>query len=296
LPYLGAIVAFLDKIAPNLKMHFRKTGMQQRGETMAKKMSVTSIKHAKGGTPLMMITAYDALFARLFDPIADIILVGDSLNMSFAGRPDTLSATMEQMIYHTKAVCAGAPETFVICDMPFGTYTTPERAFDNAMAVYQQTEADAVKIEGGKDKASVIAYLTSQGIAVCGHIGLLPQSVRSEGGYKVKGKDEANTLALIEDAKAVEAAGAFCIVLEGVKADAARRIAEAVQVPIVGIGAGSSVDGQVLVFSDMLGLYEPFVPKFVKQYMNGAEAVKTAVEQYKQEVATRAFPAEEHTY
>ncbi len=270
--------------------------MQQRGENMAKKMSVTSIKNAKGGTPLTMITAYDALFARLFDPIADIILVGDSLNMSFAGHPDTLSATMEQMIYHTKAVCAGAPGTFVICDMPFGTYTTPERAFDNAMAVYQQTGADAVKIEGGRDKASTIAYLTAQGIAVCGHIGLLPQSVRSEGGYKVKGKDETNTLSLIEDAKAVEAAGAFCIVLEGVKADAARRIAEAVQIPIVGIGAGNSVDGQVLVFSDMLGLYEPFVPKFVKQYMNGAEAVKTAVAQYKEEVATRAFPAEEHTY
>lgn len=263
---------------------------------MARKMSVTSIKNAKGGTPLMMITAYDALFARLFDPIADIILVGDSLNMSFAGRPDTLSATMEQMLYHTKAVCNGAPGTFVICDMPFGSYTSCERAFDNAMEVYRQTDADAVKIEGGRDKADIIAHLTANGIAVCGHIGLLPQAVRSEGGYKVKGKDEANTLALIEDAKAVEAAGAFCIVLEGVKAEAGTRIAEAVSIPVVGIGAGSGVDGQVLVFSDMLGLYEPFVPKFVKQYLNGAEAVKSAVSQYKEEVAERTFPAQEHTY
>ena len=151
---------------------------------MAKKMSVTSIKNAKGGTPIVMITAYDALFARLFDPIADIILVGDSLNMSFAGKPDTLSATLEQMIYHTQAVCTGAPNSFVICDMPFGTYTTAERALENSIAVYQQSGADAVKIEGGRDKADIIAHLTSNGIAVCGHIGLLPQSVRGEGGYK----------------------------------------------------------------------------------------------------------------
>lgn len=263
---------------------------------MTRKMSVTSIMKAKGGTPLTMITAYDALFARLFDPIADILLVGDSLNMTFAGKADTLSATMAQMIYHTQAVCSGAPTSFVICDMPFGTYTTREQALENAIEVYRQTPADAVKIEGGADKADIIAHLTSHGVAVCGHIGLLPQSVRSEGGYKVKGKDEASALSLIEDAKAVEAAGAFCIVIEGVKADVATRVAEAVSVPLVGIGAGSGVDGQVLVFSDMLGLYEPFVPKFVKQYMNGAEAVKAAVESYKSEVRSRTFPAEEHTY
>ncbi|MHC3995201.1 3-methyl-2-oxobutanoate hydroxymethyltransferase [Thiomicrolovo sp. ZZH C-3] len=263
---------------------------------MAKKLSVGAIRNAKGGTPLMMITAYDALFARLFDPIADILLVGDSLNMSFAGKPDTLSATLEQMIYHTQAVCSGAPGTFVICDMPFGTYTTADRALDNAIAVYRQSGADAVKIEGGRDKADIIAHLTANGIAVCGHIGLLPQAVRGEGGYKVKGKDEANALSLIEDAKAVEAAGAFCMVVEGVKADVATRIAEAVSVPVIGIGAGSGVDGQVLVFSDMLGLYEPFVPKFVKQYLQGADAVKAAVTQYKEEVAARTFPAEEHTY
>lgn len=263
---------------------------------MAKKLTVGRILKAKGGTPLMMITAYDALFARLFDPIADIILVGDSLNMSFAGKPDTLSATLDQMIYHTRAVCAGAPETFIICDMPFGTYKTPEEALTNAIRVYQESGADAVKIEGGKSKAAIIERLTSEGIAVCGHIGLLPQSVRGEGGYKVKGKDEADALSLIEDAKAVEAAGAFCMVIEGVKADVAERVANAVTIPVIGIGAGSAVDGQVLVFSDMLGLYEPFVPKFVKQYLNGAEAVKAAVEAYKSDVQSRTFPAPEHTY
>lgn len=263
---------------------------------MPKKQTVTSIRKAKGQAPLVMITAYDALFARLFEAVADIILVGDSLNMSFAGKPDTLSSTMDQMLYHTQAVCAGAPEAFVICDMPFGTYTDAARALENAMEVYRQSGADAVKIEGGADKAEIIAHLTSNGIAVCGHIGLLPQNVRGEGGYKVKGKDEDSAMKLIDDALAVEAAGAFCIVIEGVKADVAARIAEAVAVPVIGIGAGNAVDGQVLVFSDMLGLYEPFVPKFVKRYMNGAADVKAAVERYRDEVVARTFPGEEHTY
>ena len=263
---------------------------------MTKKHTITSIKKSKGGTPLTMITAYDALFARLFDPIADIILVGDSLNMSFAGAPDTLSATLEQMIYHTKAVCTGAPNSFVICDMPFGSDTDKARALDNAIRVFRETPADAVKLEGGSAKAEIIRHLTSNGIAVCGHIGLLPQAVRSEGGYKVKGKDEAQVTQLIEDAKAVEAAGAFCMVLEGVKAEAATAVAKAVSVPVIGIGAGSGVDGQVLVFSDMLGLFEAFTPKFVKKYLNGADLVKEAVTAYKTEVQSRAFPDEPYIY
>ena len=263
---------------------------------MDRKHTITSIQKAKGATPLTMITAYDALFARLFDPIADIILVGDSLNMSFNGAPDTLSATLEQMIYHTKAVCHGAPNSFVICDMPFGTYTDKERALENAIRVFRETAADAVKIEGGSDKADLIAHLCSNGIAVCGHIGLLPQAVRSEGGYKVKGKDDAQVQKLIEDARAVEAAGAFCIVIEGVKAEAANAVAASVSVPVVGIGAGNGVDGQVLVFSDMLGLFEAFTPKFVKKYLDGAALVKKAVQNYKNEVQSRQFPDERHIY
>jgi len=263
---------------------------------MTKKLTVTSIQKAKGVTPLVMITAYDALFARLFDPIADIILVGDSLNMTFAGRPDTLSATLEQMLYHTNAVCSGAPGPFVICDMPFGTYPDEATALRNAVEVYAQTPADAVKIEGGSDKAPIVRHLTAHGIAVCGHIGLLPQAVRGEGGYKIKGKDEESALSLLDDAAAIEAAGAFCLVVEGVKAEVAARIADAVDIPVIGIGAGNAVDGQVLVFSDMLGLYEPFVPKFVKRYLDGADLVKTAVETYKKEVTERTFPAQEHTY
>ena len=263
---------------------------------MKKKMSITSIQKSKGVKPLVMITAYDALFASLFDENADMILVGDSLNMSFAGKEDTLSATLDQMIYHTNAVCRGAQNSFVVCDMPFGTYTNKKDALKNATKVFQQTKADCVKIEGGKDKAEIVKYLTSNGIAVCGHIGLLPQSVRGEGGYKVKGKDEKEKKRLLKDAKAIEEAGAFCMVIEGVKADVAKEVAQSVSIPVIGIGAGAEVDGQVLVFSDMLGFFEAFTPKFVKKYLDGATLVKEAVANYKDEVEKREFPKEEHTY
>jgi 3-methyl-2-oxobutanoate hydroxymethyltransferase len=239
---------------------------------------------------------YDALFANLLEPSSDMILVGDSLNMSFAGKSDTLSATMDQMLYHTNAVCNGAKNSFVICDMPFGTYTNKDNALRNAIRVFQETSADSVKIEGGEDKADIVKHLTSNGIAVCGHIGLLPQSVRSEGGYKVKGKTSKEQLQLIEDARAIEDAGAFCMVIEGVKAEIAQEIAKCVDIPVIGIGAGANVDGQVLVFSDMLGLFEEFTPKFVKKYMDGATLVKDAVKNYADEVVAREFPKEEHTY
>jgi 3-methyl-2-oxobutanoate hydroxymethyltransferase len=243
-----------------------------------------------------MITAYDALFASLFEESCDMILVGDSLNMSFAGKPDTLSATMDQMIYHTNAVCNGAKNSFVVCDMPFGTYTNKDDALHNSIRVFQETNADCVKIEGGKDKAEIVKHLTTNGIAVCGHIGLLPQSVRSEGGYKVKGRTTKEQLQLIEDARSIEDAGAFCLVIEGVIAEVAQEVANSVDIPVIGIGAGNQVDGQVLVFSDMLGLFEEFTPKFVKKYMDGATLVKDAVKSYAGEVKVRDFPQKEHTY
>jgi len=263
---------------------------------MTKKMTISSILKAKGNKPLVMITAYDALFASLFEESSDIILVGDSLNMSFAGKSDTISATMEQMIYHTKAVCNGAKNSFVICDMPFGTYINEKEALKNSIKVFQETNADAVKIEGGVQKAEIVKYLTSNAIAVCGHIGLLPQSVRSEGGYKVKGKTNEEALSLIKDAQAIENAGAFCLVIEGVKAEVAQEVAQSVSIPVVGIGAGVNVDGQVLVFSDMLGLFEAFTPKFVKKYMDGSTLVREAIKDYASEVQTREFPQEIHTY
>ena len=263
---------------------------------MNKKMTISSIKKSKGLTPLVMITAYDALFASLFEESCDMILVGDSLNMSFAGKKDTLSATMDQMIYHTNAVCNGAKNSFIVCDMPFGTYTNKEDALNNSIKVFQQTNADCVKIEGGKDKANIIEHLTSNGIAVCAHIGLLPQSVRGEGGYKVKGKTNEECLSLIADARAIEDAGAFCMVIEGVIAEVAQEVAASVDIPVIGIGAGNKVDGQVLVFSDMLGLFEAFTPKFVKKYIDGASLVKEAAKSYAGEVKVRDFPATEHTY
>jgi len=263
---------------------------------MTKKMTITSIKKAKGVQPLVMITAYDALFAKLLEPSSDMILVGDSLNMSFAGKSDTLSATLDQMIYHTNAVCMGAKNSFIVCDMPFGTYSNKEEALKNAIKVFQETSADTIKIEGGEDKADIIKYLCANGIAVCGHIGLLPQAVRGEGGYKVKGKTSEEELQLIKDAQAVEAAGAFCMVIEGVKAEVASVVANSVKIPVIGIGAGKDVDGQVLVFSDMLGLFEEFTPKFVKKYIDGASIVKDAVQNYTDEVKNKKFPKEEHTY
>jgi 3-methyl-2-oxobutanoate hydroxymethyltransferase len=263
---------------------------------MKRKLNINDIKKAKNEKLLVMITAYDALFAKLFDDIVDIILVGDSLNMTFAGKSDTLSATLEQMIYHTNAVCNGAKHSLIICDMPFGTYTTKQKALKNAIKVFQNTSADAIKIEGGKEKANIIKHLTKNGIAVCGHIGLLPQTVRGEGGYKVKGKNEHEELSLVEDAKAVEEAGAFCIVVEGVKEDVATVIAKSVDVPVIGIGAGNGVDGQVLVYSDMLGLFEDFTPKFVKKYLDGAKLVKEALNKYANEVRDRSFPSKEFTY
>ena len=260
------------------------------------KQSIGSILKAKNNRKLTMITAYDALFAKLFDEKVDFILVGDSLNMSFAGNDDTLSATLDQMIYHTNAVCKGAANTFVICDMPFGTYTNEKDALENAIKVFQQTNASAVKIEGGSSKAHIVKALTSNSIAVVGHIGLMPQNFRSEGGYKVKGKDEQNTKELIQDAIDIQNAGAFCLVVEGVKEDAAEQITKAVNIPVIGIGAGVKVDGQVLVWSDMLGLFEAFKPKFVRQYLNGASIVKDAVNSYVQDVENLNFPNESEKY
>jgi len=263
---------------------------------MNKKMTITSIQKAKGNNSLVMITAYDALFAKLLAPSADMILVGDSLNMSFAGKSDTLSATLEQMIYHTKAVCNGAKNSFIICDMPFGTYANKDDALKNSIKVFQETSADSIKIEGGEDKAEIINYLTSNGIAVCGHIGLLPQAVRGDGGYKIKGKNQEEELQLIKDAQAVEDAGVFCVVIEGVKPEVARIVANSINIPVIGIGAGVDVDGQVLVFSDMLGLFEEFTPKFVKKYLDGATLIKDAVQNYADEVKNKTFPTQEHTY
>ena len=259
---------------------------------MRKKHTINSIKSAKGKEKLVMVTAYDALFAKLFAPYVDMLLVGDSLNMVFAGKADTLSATMDQMIYHTRAVCNGAPQTFVVFDMPYGSYTDYTKALENGIRVYQETNADAVKLEGGQEKAPIVQTLTQNGIAVLGHIGLLPQHVRALGGYKIA--NDANRL--IEDALALQEAGAFALILEGTKAEVAKKVAESVSIPVIGIGAGSEVDGQVLVWSDMLGFFEDFTPKFVKKYLDGATLIKDALSRYANEVKSGIFPTKDHSY
>ncbi len=261
-----------------------------------KKVTLTTIANMKGKEPITMVTAYDALFAQLFDGEVEMILVGDSLNMSFLGKEDTLSATMDQMIYHTQAVCNGAKLPLIVLDMPFGSYTSPEVAIANASRAYQETNAQAVKVEGGKERAAIVEALTQNSIAVLGHIGLMPQFLRSDGGYKIRGKDAEDIASLIEDAKALEKAGAFALVVEGVKSEAAEAITKAVSIPTIGIGAGNSTDGQVLVWSDMFGFFETFKPKFVKQYGEGAQLIRKGLENYRNEVKDRTFPNEDYTY
>jgi 3-methyl-2-oxobutanoate hydroxymethyltransferase len=265
-------------------------------EKVAKKVTLTTIAKMKGVEPITMVTAYDALFAKLFNGNVDMILVGDSLNMSFLGKEDTLSATMDQMIYHTQAVCNGATLPLIVLDMPFGSYTSEELAVKNATRAYQETNAQAIKIEGGKERANIVKALTRNSIAVLGHIGLMPQFLRSDGGYKIRGKDKTDIASLVEDAKALEAAGAFAIVIEGVKSEAAKKITDAITIPTIGIGAGLDTDGQVLVWSDMFGFFEDFKPKFVKQYCKGAELIRENLEQYTSEVKERKFPSDEFTY
>ena len=270
--------------------------MSIQTEEVAKKVTLTTIAKMKGVEPITMVTAYDALFAKLFNGNVDMILVGDSLNMSFLGKEDTLSATMDQMIYHTQAVCNGATLPLIVLDMPFGSYTNKEQAVRNATRAYQETNAQAVKIEGGKERANIVKALTTNSIAVLGHIGLMPQFLRSDGGYKIRGKDKTDIASLVEDAKALEAAGAFAIVVEGVKSEAAKAITDAITIPTIGIGAGVDTDGQVLVWSDMFGFFEDFKPKFVKQYCKGAELIRENLEKYTSEVKSKEFPSKEFTY
>jgi len=264
--------------------------------SLSHKTTLKKLQKMKGQEKIVMITAYDALFASIFDPYVDMILVGDSLNMSFAGKPDTISATIDQMIYHTQAVCSKTEKSFVLFDMPFGTYSDKATALKHAVRVYQETGADAIKLEGGREKVEIIRHLSDNAIAVFGHIGLKPQSARSEGGYSIKGKSEEEKREIIENALALEEAGVVAMIIEGVKPDVAKEVTARLSIPTIGIGAGVECDGQVLVWSDMLGFFEDFMPKFVKQYLDGGKLVKEAVQQYASEVKSGAFPDAEHSY
>jgi 3-methyl-2-oxobutanoate hydroxymethyltransferase len=250
------------------------------------------------GERIVMLTCYDALFARLLEAAGvDVLLVGDSVNEVLAGAETTLSATLEQMLYHTKSVRRGSARALVVCDLPFLTYqVSREEAIKNAGRVLQETGCHAVKLEGGQPMADTVRALVDIGIPVMGHLGLTPQSVHALGGHRVQGRDDATAERLKADARALEAAGAFAIVLELVPAPLASQITKALTIPTIGIGAGPACDGQVLVLHDLLGLNDRFSAKFVKRYAAMAEDVRAAVRLYAAEVREGRYPGPEHSF
>ena len=254
------------------------------------------IRARKGSAPLVVLTAYSTPVARLVDAHCDIVLVGDSLGMVIYGMPSTLGVTMEMMILHGRAVVRGAQKAMPVIDMPFGSYEEgPAQAFRNAARLMAETGAPAVKLEGGQHMAETIAFLTARGVPVMAHVGLTPQAVNTLGGYKVVGRAE-EAEKVMADARAVEEAGAFSVVLEKVPEGLAARITQALTIPTIGIGAGVRCDGQVLVVDDMLGLFTDFRPKFVKRYAELGKAADEAIAAYAAEVRSRAFPAAEHSF
>ncbi|MCM1161874.1 MAG: 3-methyl-2-oxobutanoate hydroxymethyltransferase [Roseburia sp.] len=263
------------------------------------KTTVNTFKKAKeNGEKLTMLTAYDYSTAKLLEEAGvESILVGDSLGMVCLGYEDTLSVTMEDMIHHTKAVARGAKETLVIADMPFMSYqTSVYDAVVNAGRLIKEGHANAVKLEGGMEVCEQIRAIVNASIPVCAHLGMTPQSINSFGGFIVQGKQEEAAKKLLEEAKAVQEAGAFAVVLECVPEKLATFITENIQIPTIGIGAGAGCDGQVLVYQDMLGLYSDFVPKFVKQFRTLGEEMKGGFRDYIKEVKEGSFPAKEHTF
>jgi len=250
------------------------------------------------GQRIVVLTCYDALFARLLDEGGvDILLVGDSVNQVLAGAETTLSATLDQMIYHTKIVRRGAERALVVCDLPFLSYqVSPQDAIRNAGRVMQETGCHAVKLEGGQPMAATVRALVDVGIPVMGHLGLTPQSVHALGGYRVQGRDDTTAERIKGDAKALEDAGAFAIVLELIPAPLASQITKSLTIPTIGIGAGPACDGQVLVLHDMLGLNDRFAAKFVKRYAALAADVREAVQLYAAEVREGRYPGPEHSF
>ncbi len=263
-----------------------------------KSLSIPDLREQKAqGRKLTVLTCYDALFARLLDGEVDLLLVGDSLNQVLAGHATTLSATLDQMIYHAQAVRRGAEKSLVFVDLPFLSYqVTVEEALRNAGRVMKETGAHGVKLEGGEFMAETIRALVRIGIPVMGHIGLTPQSVHQLGGYRVQGRDPAAADRLRSDARFVEEAGACSVVLELVPAPLATEVSALLRIPTIGIGAGAGCDGQVLVLHDMLGLNEGFRPRFLKTYADLAGVVRGAARAYSEEVRAGRYPGKEHSF
>jgi 3-methyl-2-oxobutanoate hydroxymethyltransferase len=261
-----------------------------------KRVTVPEIRGRKNAKPVVCLTCYHAHTARLLDPHVDLMLVGDSLGMVMHGMENTLSVTLDMMIAHGKAVTRGSQHALVVVDMPFGSYEeSPQVAFRNAVRLIQETGCTAVKLEGGARIAETIRYLTERGIPVMGHIGLTPQMIQIFGGFKTQGRTEAEWPAIEADAKAVAAAGAFAIVLEGMAEPLAAKITKEIAIPTIGIGASAECDGQILVMEDMLGL-NPNPPKFVRRYANLGPDIEEAVKAYATDVRERRFPGRENVY
>ncbi|MFZ5627560.1 MAG: 3-methyl-2-oxobutanoate hydroxymethyltransferase [Spirochaetota bacterium] len=255
-------------------------------------------KKKVAGEKISVVTCYDNVFARLVARTSvDAILVGDSLGNVIQGNPNTLAVTVDDMVYHARAVRRGAPQAFIVVDLPFMSYqASVEDALRNAGRIVKETGADAVKLEGGEAVVPQVKALTTSGVPVMGHLGLTPQSLLALGGYKVQGKTNETARKMIADAKALEQAGAFAIVLEMVPAELAREISTALAIPTIGIGAGAGADGQVLVLTDLLGLDPDFTPRFVRKYAELSGSVLTALEQYAADVRDGKFPAEKETF
>jgi 3-methyl-2-oxobutanoate hydroxymethyltransferase len=254
-------------------------------------------ERARSGEKLVMLTAYDASFARVSDDAGvDILLIGDSLGMVIQGHDSTLPVTLEQTEYHVACVARGSSKALVLADMPFGSFqASPSQAFSNA-ARLMAAGAQMVKLEGGAVMVETTRFLVERGVPVCAHIGLTPQSVHTLGGYKVQGKQDDSAERLIADAKALEGAGAAIVLMEAMPATVARRVTQALTVPTIGIGAGPDVSGQVLVVYDMLDIYPGRKGRFVKNFMEGAPSVKAAIEAYVKAVKGKTFPAAEHSF
>jgi 3-methyl-2-oxobutanoate hydroxymethyltransferase len=268
-------------------------------DAAARKPALHELLQAKrDGRPLVMVTAYDYPSGRIAERAGvDLVLVGDSAAMVVLGHDSTVPATMDEMLMLTRAVTRGAQRPLVIADLPFGSYhVSVEQALESAIRFIKEGQADAVKLEGAGPMLSRVRALTDAGIPVMGHIGLTPQTATMLGGFKAQGRTAAKAVQLYEDALALQAAGCFSIVLEAVPSPVAARITEALDIPTIGIGAGPDCDGQVLVWHDLLGLYDGHAPRFVKQYAELAPTIGAAVEQYASEVREGMFPEEKHTY
>lgn len=265
--------------------------------SQTRRISVPELRARKGGEPIVSLTAYTAPMARMLDPHVDFLLVGDSLGMVVYGFESTLPVTLDMMIAHGAAVVRGSSHACIVVDMPFSTYeTSPEEAYRSAARVLAETGCAAVKLEGGVTMAPTIAFLTARGIPVLAHIGLTPQSVNAFGGFRVQGRGEAHAAAVRADARAVEDAGAFGIVIEGVPEPLARVITEETAIPTIGIGASPACDGQVLVTEDMIGMFGSFTPKFAKRYAELGEQLEVIAADYEREVRARSFPGPEHCF